>query len=219
MRTLGSALGLKLGSALLAAALIGCGDLDDTDNTGSEPPADATNGAADGGGDGGDFGGTVVDNARAFNTGGGTPAPAQNNPPAPNNAGQPPAQQNIPLEDSKVVDMRVEMAKNANLKVVENKAQGQDPISFAASAYVTLSTQAQALAFQRELQLQKELNGGQPISYDQFMTSVRQMKVDFNKLPPYRMYGYDTQNGQIVILEDAAKKKQLYEEKGIPLDE
>ena len=33
------------------------------------------------------------------------------------------------------------------------------------------------------------------------------------------MYGYDSQTGQIVVLEDAALKKQIFEEKGIPLED
>ena len=51
------------------------------------------------------------------------------------------------------------------------------------------------------------------------MQITKQNHVEFAKLPPYKMYGYDSQTGGIVILEDKAEKIRLYKEAGIPIED
>jgi hypothetical protein len=43
--------------------------------------------------------------------------------------------------------------------------------------------------------------------------------LQFKWLKPYQMYGYDSDTGTLVVLEDKADKKRIYEAAGIPLDE
>lgn len=133
------------------------------------------------------------------------------------NGGSANPQQTISDVDAQLVDYQ-KVKDDPNIVVIENKAKGQDPISFAASAYVSLSTKAQALAFQHQLKLMQAANGTWP-TFQEFQQTAKQMRVEFNRMKPYQMYGYDPKTGEIMILEDQQKKKQIYEEKGIPLDE
>jgi hypothetical protein len=115
-----------------------------------------------------------------------------------------------------VVDMKAEMAKNPSLKVVENKTQGGDPVTVAASAYVAATSQIGKLNFENQLKLWKVTNGDKNPSYQEFMTMAKDL--NFARLPPYQMYGYNQETGSLVTLEDKADKKKRYEAAGIPFE-
>ncbi len=117
---------------------------------------------------------------------------------------------------AKVVDAQRAL-KNPNIVVVENRLQGNDPLTVAASAYVSMASRASTFGFQRALQLFKATNGRNP-TYREFVQMMKENRVEFAALPPYQMYGYDAKTGGIVILEDKAKKIELYKKHGIPIE-
>ena len=100
----------------------------------------------------------------------------------------------------KVVDMSV-AAKQPNLRVVENKIKGNDPLSVAASAYVTQRGRVAMLNLQNSMKMFKAMNG-KPPTFKEFQEMLKQHNVELSVLPPNRLYGYDPKTGGIVILED-----------------
>ena len=101
---------------------------------------------------------------------------------------------------AKVVDMSV-ATKQPNLKVVENKISGNDPLSVAASAYVTQRGRVAMMSLQNSMKMFKAMNG-KPPTFKEFQEMMKQHNVELSVLPPKRLYGYDSKTGGIVILED-----------------
>lgn len=116
--------------------------------------------------------------------------------------------------DGRVVDVKQAMAENPNLKVVENKTGGDDPLTFAASAYVSARSQASVLGFQAWLKQHKIVEERNP-TYAEFMQAMKDNRVEFTALYPWQMYGYDSQAGTIVILEDGVMKAERYKAAGV----
>ena len=117
---------------------------------------------------------------------------------------------------AKVVDAQKAL-RNPKIVVIENRLKTTDPLTVAASAYVSMAARASTFGFQRALQLFKAANGRNP-TYEEFVKMMKENRVEFAALPPYQMYGYDAKTGGIVILEDKAKKIQLYKQHGIPIE-
>ena len=101
---------------------------------------------------------------------------------------------------AKVVDMSV-AAKQPNFKVVENKITGNDPLSVAASAYVTQRGRVSMMSLQNSMKMFKAMNG-KPPTFKEFQEMMKEHNVELSALPPKRLYGYDPKTGGIVILED-----------------
>ncbi len=118
---------------------------------------------------------------------------------------------------AKIVDAK-KAKQNPQIVEVENKLSGSDPISIAASAYISLSSRASLFGFQSSLKQYKIVNEKAP-SYDEFLKMTEQHGIKFAMLPPYQMYGYDEKKGGIVILEDKAEKIRRYKAANIPLDD
>lgn len=153
-----------------------------------------------------------MDGGRAAPVAGANPVPQ---PPAP--AANPPANDGkgiIGKMTAKVVDVKEAMAQNPNLKVVENKTGGDDPLSFAASAYVSARSQASVLGFQAWLKQFKIVEERNP-TYAEFMQAMKENRIEFTELYQWQMYGYDAQAGMIVVLEDGAMKAERYKAAGI----
>ena len=129
----------------------------------------------------------------------------------------PPSKSILGRTTAKVVDAQ-KAKQNPKIVEVENKISGSDPLTVSASAYVAMASRVSTLGFQQALKMYKALNDRNP-SYSEFMDMVKQNRVEFAALPPYQMYGYDAQKGGLVILEDKAKKIQLYKKHGIPIEE
>ena len=106
----------------------------------------------------------------------------------------------IAAAPAKVVDMSV-AAKQPNLRVVENKIKGNDPLSVAASAYVTQRGRVAMLNLQNSMKMFKAMNG-KPPTFKEFQEMLKQHNVELSVLPPNRLYGDDPKTGGIVILED-----------------
>lgn len=116
----------------------------------------------------------------------------------------------------KVVNAK-EAKQNPNVKEVENKVGGSDPLTIAASAYVSLRSRPQVLAFQAALKQIKDVEGRSP-NYEEFMQLMRDNRMEFAELYPWQMYGYDPDTGGIVILEDSQKKSEIYKAAGLNPD-
>jgi hypothetical protein len=147
-------------------------------------------------------------------------APASSATPAgqPAPAAQPAAPERAPTNVTKVAAKIVnakEAKQNPNVIEVENKVHGQDPLSIAASAYVSLRSRPQIAAFQSSLRQIKEGEGRTP-TFEEFLKLMKQSKVEFVELYPYQMYGYDPDTGGLTILEDTKKKAEIRESLGLP---
>jgi hypothetical protein len=119
---------------------------------------------------------------------------------------------------AKVVDVR-KATQNPKVVVVENKTTGSnDPLKVLGSVYLAAASRASTAGFTQAIKQHKALSGKNP-TYAEFMQMAKQSRVEFAKLPPYKMYGYDSQTGGIVILEDKAEKIRLYKAAGIPIED
>tara|TARA_R110002095_G_scaffold152237_4_gene132190 strand:- start:201457 stop:201999 length:543 start_codon:yes stop_codon:yes gene_type:complete len=107
--------------------------------------------------------------------------------------------------------------KNPDFVVVDGKIKGVDPYSQAGSAYVSMASRVSTLGMQQAIKVHKALNDQFP-TYDEYMKMMKENRIEFAQLPPYKMYGYDAETGNILVLQDNKKKAQLYKEAGIPLD-
>ena len=115
-----------------------------------------------------------------------------------------------------VVDAKKTL-KNPEIEVVDGKIKGVDPFTQAGSAYVVMASRVSTLGMQQAIKVHKALNDKFP-SYEEYMKMMKENKIEFAQLPPYKMYGYDAETGKIMVLQDNKKKAQLYKEAGIPLD-
>lgn len=115
-----------------------------------------------------------------------------------------------------VVDAKKAL-NNPDISVVDGKIKGVDPYSQAGSAYVSMASRVSTLGMQQAIKAHKALNDRFP-TYDEYMKMMKQNRIEFAQLPPYKMYGYDAETGNILVLQDNKKKAQLYKEAGIPLD-
>ncbi|WP_417385478.1 hypothetical protein [Gimesia sp.] len=115
-----------------------------------------------------------------------------------------------------VVDAKKAL-ENPNIEVVDGKIKGVDPFSQAGSAYVSMASRVSTLGMQQAIKAHKALNDRFP-SYDEYMQMMKENRIEFAQLPPYKMYGYDAESGNILVLQDNKKKEELYKKAGIPLD-
>lgn len=104
-----------------------------------------------------------------------------------------------------VVDAKVAL-QNPNIKIVDNKITGSDPLTVTMTAYVSVRSKASMLGFEAALKQFKILEERNP-TYDEFIKMMRESKVEFTALYPGQMYGYDSDKGGILILEDSSKKR------------
>lgn len=115
-----------------------------------------------------------------------------------------------------VVDAKKAL-KDPDVSVVDGKIKGVDPYTQAGSAYVSMASRVSTFGMQQAIKTHKALNDRFP-SYDEYMKMMKENRIQFAELPPYLMYGYDDETGNILVLSDNKKKAQLYKEAGIPLD-
>lgn len=112
-----------------------------------------------------------------------------------------------------------EATQNPKVIQVENKINASDPLTASYQSYFSIGSRATILAFKQNLNLQKELNGGNWPSFEQFSADVKKMNIELVPILPWQMFAYNQQNGSIVLLEDKADKIKRYKAKGIELDE
>ena len=146
-----------------------------------------------------------------------TPAP-KSAPPASNPAPtpEPPRRTFIGKTTAEVIDYKRYRA-NPFIVVVENKVQGNDPLTIAATAYVSATSRVSALNFKRQLDIIKATEGRTPTFAD-FQRLQKQFKIELAKLPRYQAYAYDESTGGLLVVENKRFKIQLYREAGIPIE-
>lgn len=155
------------------------------------------------------------------------PAAAQNAP-AENAAPAPPAQPAAPAENpaklslnqrlvTTMVDAKKAIAENPNLIVKEkNKMEANDPFTYVSKAYFAGVSTAQMAALKHEVELMKNLDDKfQYPTFEQFSEMLKRNHVSLNGLYRWQVYGYDSTEGAIVILEDPDKRKAEYEKAGL----
>lgn len=107
-----------------------------------------------------------------------------------------------------VVDLQKAQAENPKLVEVENKITGTDPLTTSLQGYIAISSRANVLNFQHQVNLMKAAEDRNP-TYDEIMTLIKQTKMEFNALPDYQTYAYDQQAGKFTILEDPDAKAKF----------
>jgi hypothetical protein len=205
--------------SLMMAAVFGCSMKDDPKPAVAEKSDEQQTDNQPKGRSPGGMAGLVLpgdDDVRGAGNGGQnqTPQPA---PPQPNpgNAGKA-----IPEDQARFLEWPKAKQDRPGLEVVDDTPQGGDYLTFLGSAFVTLRSRPQVLNFQHQLDIMAAGNeGGNPVSLKEYQDLARQLKIDFNKQPAYRYYGYNTKTGKLVMLEDKIEKKRIYEEKGIPYED
>ncbi|HBL44763.1 hypothetical protein [Gimesia sp.] len=115
-----------------------------------------------------------------------------------------------------VVDAKKAL-ENPDIEIVDGKIKGVDPFTQAGSAYVSMASRVSTLGMQQAIQHHKVLNDRFP-TYDEYMQMMKENRIEFAQLPPYKMYGYNAESGNILVLQDNRKKAELYKKAGIPLD-
>jgi hypothetical protein len=106
---------------------------------------------------------------------------------------------------NQVVEMRPAMAQNPNLKIIENKAAGDDPLTFACSAYIALRSRASMLGFEAALK-QHKIVEMRNLTYQEFLNMMKENRVEFTAVYGWQTYAYDPQDGRLVVLEDSTRK-------------
>lgn len=153
-------------------------------------------------------------------------APVEGNDQPPSNPGppvgvaaqQPPKQAPFGTSKAKLVDYATAI-KNPKVVKANTKVDANDPLTASYQSYFSIGSRATILAFKQNLNIMKELNGGNWPSFAEFEKSAQQSRIDFVPVLPWQMIGYDQSNGSLVLLEDKGDKIQRYKAKGIPLDE
>ncbi|MBD3676715.1 MAG: hypothetical protein HUJ26_24660 [Planctomycetaceae bacterium] len=115
---------------------------------------------------------------------------------------------------AEIVDAKKAMSENPNLKVMETTSLGGDPLTQGANAAIYIPSRILMLNMQNTLKQFRALNDRWP-NYAEFMDIVKQNNIQFNMLKRWQMYGYDSEKGEMLILQDEAKKKAAYEKAGI----
>ena len=106
---------------------------------------------------------------------------------------------------------------NPFIVVIENKIQGSDPLTIAATAYVSASSRISSLNFKRQLDIIKASKGRAP-TFVEFEKLQKQMKIELAKLPRYQAYAYDESTGGLLVVENKQYKIQIYRKAGIPIE-
>jgi hypothetical protein len=153
------------------------------------------------------------------------PPPPVPNPPAGNAAPAPPA---APPENpakgsllmrmtTTLVDSRKAIAENPKLIVKEkNEFKADDPITYTSKAWFAGVSTAQMAALKHEVEILKNLDDKfRYPSFEQFSEMLKRNNVRLNGLYRWQVYGYDSVDGAIVILEDPDYKRAEYEKAGL----
>ena len=133
-------------------------------------------------------------------------------------ANQAPAQPSFPQDNTKLVDKKAVLAENPNLVETENRINATDPLTAVSQSYFSIGSRAQLMALKHAVDLHKA-QYDKPPTFAEFESMLKSSGAALKGLYRWQVYAYDETTGQIVILEDRAMKKRLYEEQGLKLDE
>jgi hypothetical protein len=146
------------------------------------------------------------------------PAAAENAAPAPAAPAENPARQGLNERlVTTIVDSKKALAENPNLIVKEkNEFKANDPITYVSKGYFAGVSTATMAALKHEVELMKNLDDKfQYPSFETFSDMLKRHNIRLNGLYRWQVYGYDSTDGAIVILEDPEKKKAEYEKAGL----
>ena len=115
---------------------------------------------------------------------------------------------------AEIVDAKKALADNPNLVILETSNLGSDPLTQGANAVIYVPSRILMLNMQNTLKQYRALNDKWP-NYEEFMGIVKQNNIQFNMLKRWQMYGYNSDKGEMMILQDEAVKKERFEEAGL----
>jgi len=101
-----------------------------------------------------------------------------------------------------------------NWKVIENKASGDDPLTFAASAYVSARSRASTFGMEAAIKQIKVVEERNP-SYDELLQIMKENRVEFTAVYAWQTYAYDPMNGHLMVIENSQMKADRYKAAGI----
>lgn len=113
-----------------------------------------------------------------------------------------------------VVDAKKAMAENPALVPRGRKPLGFDPVTQSTNAYVYIRSKVSTLGMEQSIRVHKALNDRWP-NYEEFMKIMNDNHITFTALKPWEKYGYDSDTGTIMILEDKAEQKRIFEAAGL----
>jgi hypothetical protein len=115
---------------------------------------------------------------------------------------------------AEVVDARKALAENPDLVIVEDGNYGTGYLSQIGNIRVMVASKVSTLGMQQAIQAHRALNDTWP-TYDEFMQIMREHRVEFTHLFRWQKYGYDAEEGKIVVFSDEKLKKKIYEDAGL----
>ncbi len=144
-------------------------------------------------------------------------APAENAAQAPPQAEDPAKLSLNERLTTTMVDARKALAENPNLVVKEkNEFKATDPITYVSKGYFAGVSTATIAALKHEVELMKNMDEkNQYPSFEAFSEVFKRNNIRLNGLYRWQVYGYDSTDGAIVILEDPDRKKAEYEKAGL----
>ena len=150
----------------------------------------------------------------------GMDAPKQNAAPAENAAANgdaaPPRKSKsiIGKTTAEVVDM-TKIRDDPNIQPVKDqKLNITDPLSGVATLYFRMAGQTSTFGMQSAVRLYQAQHEKFP-SLEEFKKMMKDNNVEFAKLRPYEMYGYDEQTGDLLVLQDLKLKAEIYAKHGL----
>jgi hypothetical protein len=143
-------------------------------------------------------------------------APAENaaHPAPPENAARQGLNQRL---ITTIVDAPKALAENPKLIVKEkNEFKASDPITYVSKGYFAGVSTVTMATLKHEVELMKNLDDNFKYpTFEVFEGMLKRHNVRLNGLYRWQVYGYDGNDGSIVILEDPDKKKEIYEAAGL----
>jgi len=112
---------------------------------------------------------------------------------------------NVGVLTDYLLDYNVATKQHADWKVLEKSTTG----TVLGSAYFSAISRVSKANFERQMRIQKELNGGRWPTYKDYVSNLQKFRIDLAKLPPWQYYAYDDRTGKLFILEDPQKRLQL----------
>ncbi|MDG2388765.1 MAG: hypothetical protein P8M30_05535 [Planctomycetaceae bacterium] len=113
-----------------------------------------------------------------------------------------------------IVDAKKALEENPSLVILETSNLGSDPLTQSTNAVIYVPSRILMLNMQNTLKQYRALNDKWP-NYEEFMGIVKQNNIQFNMLKHWQMYGYDSDKGEMMILQDEAVKKERFEKAGL----
>ncbi len=137
-------------------------------------------------------------------------APAAQANPAPvvPKAAEPDKPVNFKKRVAPLVDKKAAMAENPNLVETKNKITAQNYLSAVAQGYFSGVSQIHLIQLQSTVNTMRELEDRWP-TLEEFQKLLNDAGVKLGGLYPHQVYAYDSETGEITILEDTVKRQEM----------